>query len=118
MSEAVRNHGIVTLDQIGAVEANAVQCWATAADCCTVGSSGDWYSPNGGVVTSNSANDIYVVKGEKNVFLQRNVGGIPGLYRCDVAASGGSTDTYYVGLFDSISGKFCLTFLDGWVSYL
>ena len=103
MNDAVPNHGILTLDQIGTMD--AVQCWTLAADCCTAGNTGNWYNPNNGVLTSNSASDIYIVKGQSNVFLQRNTGGTPGLYRCDIAAAGGGNDTHYVGLYNSISGK-------------
>ena len=107
MSDAVPNHGIVTLDQIGTMD-NAVQCWATATDCCTASSNGtgDWFTPNDVMLPSTSTNGLYTVKGQSNVFLQRNTGGTQGLYRCVIAASDGGTDTYYVGLFDSISGKF------------
>ena len=108
MNVAVPNHGIVTLDQIGTMESNAVQCWATATDCCTAsdGGAGDWFTPNGVVLSGNSASDVYTVKGQSNVFLLRNMEGTQGLYRCDIAASDGGTDTYYVGLLDSIGGKF------------
>ena len=107
MDSAVFKHGIMRLNDIGTTASNALQCLTLAPDCCDEANNntGNWFSPNGMMVSSLSSNDIYVVRREGYVYLQRSMGGTPGLYRCEIAAPGGRRNTYYAGLYDSNNGK-------------
>ena len=103
---AVVNHGIVILDQIMNTTSTALLCVSLSADCCTATGSGDWFSSNDSVVTTNTSSDIYQVKGNFFVELHRSSGGVEGIYRCDIRLSAGAARTsFYVGLYQAGHGK-------------
>ena len=83
----------------------ALMCRTDHADCCTDPDEGGWTDPQGMAVSQSASADLYVTRGDGVVSLNRNMGGSPGMWRCDIPDSSGETQSMYIYTGDSGSGK-------------
>ena len=73
---------------------------------------GEWFNPNGTRIFTEIANettqekrDIYRTRNLSVVRLNRKRGGMEGTYRCEIPDSLNATQTLYIGVYTSCSGK-------------
>ena len=78
-------NGIVILEDIGTSASDAVQCRTSVTDCCTDSNTSNWRFPNGTTLSTLPEQDIYQVKGDGYLYLQRNARGSEGIYCCNLA---------------------------------
>ena len=101
-----RNNSIVTLEDIGE-ERDALLCMTNFTACCRPPyNTGNWFFPNGTRVP-NSGNqwDFYRTRGQMMVLLHRRVGGVDGIYRCEIPVSTNINQTIYIGVYTANSGE-------------
>ena len=107
-----QNNSNVTLEDIGEDD-TALFCITNFTACCKPpytgenGSAiGNWVFPNGTRVPSSGTNgDIYRTRGQMVVYLNRRRSGVAGIYRCEIPDSINVTQTLYIGVYTTSSGK-------------
>ena len=107
-----QNNSLVTLENIDRNE-TALLCITNLTACCRTTSTsvlGDWFFPNGTkvpskVVTNATKWDFYRDRGQSVVRMKRRRGGVEGIYRCKIPDSTNVTQTIYIGVYTSSSGK-------------
>ena len=98
-------NGIVALSDISNTTSTALQCVTQIPDCCTTHGSGDWISPSGAGITTSTSSDMYQFKGKSHMDLLKNVGGMEGIYRCDIRCSPtAALSSFYVGVYETGNG--------------
>ena len=123
MGKNLLNHSYVDLTLLGEddtdVTGNVVRCITDLTTCCHTAQGdrrGDWYFPDGGVLSWNGA--IYRNRDNRRVNLRRtnNAMGPSGIYRCEVPTVAVHNDndlsvreTVYVGLYPPSGGMFITT---------
>ena len=89
-----QNNSIVTLEDIGKKD-DALFCVTNASN-----SRRNWFFPNGTRVPSNDNKwDFYRTRSEMEVHLNRERGGVEGIYRCEILDSMNVTLTIYIGVY-------------------
>ena len=117
----------MTLENIGE---DPLLCLTDLAACCRGsdtngrGALGDWFFPNGTAVPNTvigfvgggtSATPIiwkfYRTRGQSVVRMNRRIGGVDGIYRCEIPVSLGPPIVYqnvYIGVYTGSTGKLCM----------
>ena len=108
----IGNNSLVNLTDVG-IGTSSLQCITDFSYChgrtnsSSVGV-GNWYYPNGTRIPSAANNSgisdlpYYVRRGFQNVMLQRNrVSTTTGIFRCDIPDVNGTTQTFFVGIYNS-----------------
>ena len=118
MGENLPNHAYVDLTTVGNDTGDTVECHTDLFTCCT-GSQGvhrgDWYFPNGSVLSgSGGSGDIYKRRGPQVIHLRRrnNATSPSGIYHCEIPTIAVNDDdpynitgeTVYVGLYPHNEG--------------
>ena len=99
------NYSIVSLEEIGERE-SALICHTNSPGCCESPRAGEWYFPNGSVVSiEEDMNDFYRNKSCRAVLLHRkhNAMGPTGIYCCDIPGS--INGNLCVGAYNLREGK-------------
>ena len=111
--DPIPNHGYVDLGTVGVNWHNSVRCITDLTTCCRSEEGdhrGQWFFPNGTLVTQSDNTDFYVRERERRTDLQRrNDATLPtGIYRCKIPTNAVHDDTdtsvgesVYVGLYTS-----------------
>ena len=105
------NNSIVTVDDI-AENDSALLCYTNNRTCCkTYGQTGigEWYFPNGKMVSFGSYNrggDLYRNRGPSVVRLnRRNNAMMPtGVFRCEIPDASGTNQNIYIGVYPRKEG--------------
>ena len=102
------NNSYFNRGDIGEGVDNSLGCVTDYSDCCAgVGSDvGNWFDRNGSEVHqgADGATDLYVIRGEGVVYLNRITGGAAGMWRCDIPDSDGMMQTIYIYLGTRTTG--------------
>ena len=106
------NNSLVTLEDIGEMNASLL-CMTNLTACCRPpytgenrSSSGNWFLPNGTRVPSGSSSwDFYRTRGQMVVQMNRREGEVEGIYRCEILDSMSVTQTMYIGVYNTSTGK-------------
>ena len=115
-----QNNSVVTLEDIGEGDDDALLCITDQRNCCTpaqIGMDvvyGNWFFPNGTRVPSDTAVngtqwDFYRTRGASVVRLNRRRGGEDGIYRCEIPDTLNNTQTIYTGVYTASTGELLLT---------
>ena len=115
-NETHYNNSIVTLEDIGERDVDALLCKTNQTACCIhIGDLrppiiiGNWFFPNGTRVPSEDVNDdFYRNRGEMVVRMHRRRGGVDGIYRCEIPDAAGASQTIYIGVYQGITGELTL----------
>ena len=108
------NNSLVILEDIGEGDDDGLLCITDQSACCSKEFTGvmglaigNWYFPNGTRVPSsgNWQGDFYRTRAGMVVLLHRRRGGVDGVYRCVVADAMNVTQTIYIGVYTSSTGK-------------
>ena len=108
-----QNNSVVILEDIGEGDDDGLLCIAYQSACCSKEFTGvmglaigNWYFPNGTRVPSSGRQwDFHRTRGDMVVLLHRRRGGVDGVYRCVVADAMNVTQTIYIGVYTSSTGK-------------
>lgn len=104
------NNSVVTLTDIGyRIHGPYLFCLTPNTDCCSdtetpneANVTGEWYLPDGTLLSSAENANISRVKVTHAVRLHRTHNTSPtGVYRCDVPDVSGTTQSIYVGIYQS-----------------
>ena len=108
-STTYQNNSIVTLEDIGEGEKDALLCNTNLTACCRPpysgengSSNGNWYFPNGSSRIPSRGNldsTFYRTRGQMVVRMHRRRGGEDGIYRCEIPDSVNVVQTIYIGLY-------------------
>jgi len=108
------NNSIVTNTDIGTGTA-ALVCTTTYRPCCTSGNpETQWYFPDGNQVPNNPALPYQRTRGQNlgTLILSRNSEStITGIFHCDIPDVSGTTQSFYVGIYDMNTGTPTVTTL-------
>ena len=103
-----QNNSLVTLEDIGEKNASLL-CMTNLTACCrrpyTEVSLGNWFFPNRTRVPSGSSRDFYINRGQMVVKVNRREGEVEGIYRCEILDSMNVTQTMYIGVYNTSTGK-------------
>ena len=107
-----QNNSLVTLEDIGDGDKDALFCVTNLTACCQPphaglnGSTiGNWFFPNGTKVPSSDTMwDFYRGRVKMAVQLYRRRGGEEGIYRCEIPDAMNVTQTIYIGLYNASGG--------------
>ena len=98
------NNSIVTLEDIGK-EGDALLCKTIQTSCCIHPYTlGNWFFPNETRVSS-SGNNFYRDREQMVVRLNRQRGGVEGIYHCEIPDSMDITQIIYIGVYKMDSGE-------------
>ena len=107
-----QNNSLVTLENIGEGDGNALLCVTDNSACCGrmqvsgMGILGDWYNPNGtGAPNQGDGLDLYRNRGPSIVRLNRRRGGVTGIYRCEIPDTMNANQTIYIGVYSADTGE-------------
>ena len=106
-SDVFVNNSYVIRGAVG--EGNdALKCVTDNAGCCTNPDVGNWTDESGGAVHqgASGATTIYVTRGGGVVSYNRIIGGLSGMWRCDIPDSSGVMQSIYIYTGLSTSGEF------------
>ena len=107
-----QNNSCVTLEDIGEGD-DALLCVTNLTTCClppyTVENGsvlGDWFSPNGTRVCGEDDQwDSCRNRGQMVIRLNRQRGGVEGIYRCEIPDSTNILQTIYIGVYTANTGE-------------
>jgi len=105
-----QNNSLVTLEDIGEND-TALLCMTHLTTCCRRSDSsgfvlGNWKFPNKTDVPSSSRMwDFYRARGQMVVRLYRRRGGEEGIYHCEIPDTMNVTQTIYIGVYNTNTGK-------------
>ena len=107
-----QNNSCVTLEDIGDGD-NGLLCVTKLTACCQPpypgengSTAGNWFFPNGTTVPSeNRGWDFHRDRGQMVVRLNRQRGGVDGIYRCEIPDSMGDIQSIYIGVYSASTGK-------------
>ena len=107
------NNSLVTLENIGEGDADALLCVTDNTACCSRsqvpggGILGDWYYPNETVVRNiHDGDDFYRNRGQSVVRMHRRRGGVTGIYSCEmIPDTAGVFQTIYIGAYTATTGE-------------
>ena len=101
-----QNNSLVTLEDIGDSNDDALLCMTEYSTCCKQPALGNWFFPNGTRVRSSGNNwDFHRTRGDMAVVLHRRRGGVDGVYSCVVPDAMNVTQTIYIGVYNARTGK-------------
>ena len=107
-NRVLTNNSYIDRGGIGVGVNNSLRCVTDYSDCCTgTGSDvGNWFDRNGSEVHQEPGGDtnLYVTRGERVVYLNRNKGGAIGMWRCDIPDSDGMMQSIYIYLGTPTTG--------------
>ena len=112
-----QNNSLVTLEDIGDGDNDALLCITDLTTCCrppytgTEGTAlGNWFFPNGTRVPSQEYQwDFYRDRKQMVVQMNRRRGGKEGVYCCEIPDSMNVTRTIHIGVYTANNGKWhCL----------
>ena len=86
------------VDDIGDQD-SALLCVTSSQDCCTTDRRGEFYYPNGALVTALfGGEDFYRNRGDGFIRLNRRNGAISptGSYRCEIPDAGGALGSIFI----------------------
>ena len=96
------------LEDIGEGD-NALLCKTNQTACCRLpysGALGNWFFPNGTRVPGTGSQwNIYRSRGQMVVRMNRERGGVEGIYRCEIPDTFGFTQTLYIGVYSASTGE-------------
>ena len=100
-SRVLPNNSYIFRGDIGEGVNNSLRCVTDYSDCCSGSGSGmgNWYDEKGMEVHQGAGgyfSDLYVTRGEGVVYLNRRIGGLSGMWRCDIPDSTGTTQSIYI----------------------
>ena len=100
-SRDLPNNSYIFRGDIGEGVNNSLRCVTDYSDCCSGSGSGmgNWYDEKGMEVHQGAGgyfSDLYVTRGEGVVYLNRRIGGLSGMWRCDIPDSTGTTQSIYI----------------------
>ena len=109
-----QNNSIVTLEDIGEGR-DALLCKTNLTACCrppyTGDAIGNWFFPNGTRVPGLGSNwDFYRTRGQMVVHLYRRIGGVEGIYRCEITNAMNVIQTIYIGVYSANTGEWYTLF--------
>ena len=103
-----QNNSLVTLEDIGEKNTSLL-CMTNLTACCrppyAENPSGNWFFPSGTRVPSGNSRDFYRTRGEMVVQMNRRKGEVEGIYRCEILDSMNATQTMYIGVYNTSTGK-------------
>ena len=106
-----QNNSCVPLEDIGEGD-DALFCMTNFNACCrplytgTGSALGNWYFPNGSVVSSSGKMwDIYRTRGQMVVSVNRRRGGVAGIYHCVIPDSTNVNQSIYIGVYTAGTGE-------------
>ena len=105
------NNSLVTLDDIGEGDSDALHCTTDNTSCCQLDSIGqkalgNWFFPNGSRVPSSGIQwDFHRTRHHMAVLLHRRRGGEDGVYRCEIPDKEGIVQTTYIGVYTADTGE-------------
>ena len=100
-----QNNSLVTLEDIGDSNDDALLCMTEYSTCCKQPALGNWFFPNGTRVRSSGNNwDFHRTRGDMAVVLHRRRGGVDGVYSCVVPDALNVTQTIYIGVYTAETG--------------
>ena len=99
------NNSYISIDEGEA----SLGCVTNYSDCCAESGAGsdvgNWFDRNGSEVHQGADEaDLYVIRGEGVVYLNRITGGVSGMWRCDTPDSDGMMQSIYIYLGTSTTG--------------
>ena len=109
-----QNNSIVTLEDIGEGDDDALLCKTNQTACCQSSDTGShalghWYFPNGTKVPGSSDQwDFSRTRGQMVVLLHRRRGGEEGIYRCEIPDAMNINQTIYIGVYSTSTGEWML----------
>ena len=99
----IPNHGYVAISDIGSRDYTALLCNTNRPRTPT---SGGWYAPDGTGVYGTDVPGVIRNSWYKVVRLKRTTGTAPeGIYRCSVLDAASTSQTVYVGLYNTRGGN-------------
>ena len=110
VSGSIPRRGYVVISNIGSTDETALLCSTNYSPTGGVHSGGDWFAPDGtrvGGVGSTAVPGFRRNRGPRVVRLIRNAATDPpaeGMYRCEIQDDTMTTQTVYVGLYNSGGG--------------
>ena len=112
-NEIFQNNSLVTLEDIGESDDDALLCRTNLTTCCKIPygpSVGNWFLPNGSRVPSNDNTNtaFYRTRGKMAVYLKHTGGGVEGNYRCEIPDLMNVIQTMYIGVYTSVGEWHCL----------
>ena len=107
-----QNNSIVTPEDIGEGD-DALLCMTNLTACCRCSEMGNaignWYFPNGSrVPCSESESGFFRSRHQMAVHLQHRRGGAEGIYRCEIPDTMNVTQTIYIGVYSTKTGKWSI----------
>ena len=108
-----QNNSIMTLENIGEDDDDALLCVTDLTACCQPPGNGfglaNWFSPNGTKIPNETVSgeelDIYQTRDQMVVRMHRRRGGEEGIYRCEIPISMNVTQTIYIGVYSASTGE-------------
>ena len=104
-----QNNSIVTLEDIGEQNDDALLCKTNLTTCCqSSNTGGNWFFPNGTrVAGTKDQQDFHRTRGQMVLHLIRNprIGGEVGIYHCEMPDSMNVTQTIYIGVYTATTGE-------------
>ncbi len=98
--EFYSSHSVLNPATIGTGTVNSLLCVTTIEACCQSNNAGQWYLPDGVVISESTFSPQYMTRGDSVVRLNRDSRAVTpsGLYRCEVPVANG-TESVYIGLY-------------------
>ncbi len=98
--EFYSSHSVLDPATIGTGTVDSLLCVTTIEGCCQSNNAGQWYYPDGVVISESTFSPQFITRGDSVVRLNRASAAVTpsGLYRCEVPVSVG-TESVYIGLY-------------------
>ena len=102
-----QNNSLVNLEDIGIDRKVALLCKTDLNFCCNHPNVlGNWFYPNGTRVHNLLKKwNFYRSRGEMVVLMHRRRGGEDGIYRCEIPDAMKVSQTIYIGVYNTSTGK-------------